>query len=189
MRLALIGMCVTGVRCVPARAPTVLVEPQAPERNVLEPRAVGAISVTAPRVEAYSSTGPEKAVVYTAAFGEKLLLLERSAEWLKIRLPGIEAWVKISEIWPIEQCPSDSNEPVVLEEPIFQFDSPRRGRVVIEAAFDSHAVIQSVRIVENTLGDGKYAEIAENDLRGIRLRPPVRNCRERSFVYTFTRNF
>ena len=183
-----LGLGLSMDACAPARPRAARVPPVS--STFSGPRILGAVTVTALSAPVYSAASAETKVSRSVAFGEKLPLLEHTGDWLRVKVVGYgEAWVKASEIWPDEPCPVDRDQPLVLEEPLFRFDAPHPGRVVLEATFDSQATLQSVTVLENTFGEQRYEEIAEKDLRGIRWGAPVRNCKPMGFVYTFTRHF
>lgn len=148
------------------------------------------LTVAASDVPLYAQPSNSAAVVASLQSGARLGLLERQGEWLLVRTSsGMRGYVLASSLVS-PQCTADRPVPVIVEEPLFRFDSrPPHGRVVLEAEYAADAQLTGTRVLENTVGDLSYEQRALDDLRRIRFLPPTENCTPRPFVYTFTRQF
>lgn len=165
--------------CAPPPAPAA-----APQESAL-----AMLTVTAAGVPLYAQASNTAPVLASLQSGARLSLLERQGEWLFVRTaPGTRGWVQASSLIP-SQCLTDRPEPVIVEEPVFQFDEDRHGKVVLEAEYTADAQLAAARVLENTVGDPSYEQRAIDDLRKLRFLPPTEDCKARPFFYTFTREF
>ena len=126
-------------------------------------------------------------VVATLSSGEQLSLIQRTTEWLQVRVPGVTGFIQPSAL--VAPCTTDRAEPRILEAPVFAFQQKGLGNVVIEAEFDANARILNTHVLENLLGDPALEQQALADLQRVRFLPPTKDCKPRPFFYTFTRQF
>lgn len=137
----------------------------------------------------YAEPSTSSPVVATVSSGEQLALIQRTADWLQVRvISGVTGFIQPSAL--VAPCTTDRAEPRILETPFFAFrQNGPRGNVVIEAEFDADARILNTRVVENLSGDPALEQEALADLQHIHFLPPTKNCKPRPFFYTFTRQF
>jgi hypothetical protein len=172
---------------IPQRTPEL---PSIPAATAPSERYLATLTLHADSAVLYAEPSASSPVVATLTSGEELFLIQRMPDWLQVRADsGVTGFIQPAAL--VEPtCTIDHAEPRVLETPFFDFrlDGPR-GNVVIEAEFDAEARILNSRVLENSLGDPAYEQVALADLQGIRFLPPTKNCKPRPFFYTFTREF
>ncbi|HPC84076.1 MAG TPA: SH3 domain-containing protein [Thermoanaerobaculaceae bacterium] len=147
------------------------------------------VRVSGTTLNVREGAGTSFKVVGKAARGERLLVLGEEGDWLEVRLtPERTGWVHGKYVRREEPCPPDKNTAEILDEPdvVLRPDGPR---VVLEATVNARGEVTAVKLVENTTGDDALRWRAEAELRALRFSPPVRNCKPRPFIYTFTRTF
>lgn len=147
------------------------------------------VRVTGSGLNVRDGAGTGFKAVGKAKKGERLLVLHEDGEWLKVQLtPEQAGWVNGKYVKREEPCPPDKNTAEVLNEPDVVL-RPNGARVVFEATVSARGEVTAVKLVENTTGDDALRRQAETELRGLRFSPPVRNCKPKPFVYTYTRTF
>lgn len=135
----------------------------------------------------YAEPSTSSPVVATLSSGEQLSLIQRTADWLQVRVSGVTGFIQPSAL--VAPCTTDRAEPRILEAPFFAFQQRGLGNVVIEAEFDANARILNTRVLESSSGDPALEQEALADLQRIRFLPPTKDCKPRPFFYTFTREF
>lgn len=173
--------------------PPELEPPPAPVEVVTAPEAPPPppvyVRVTGSRLNVRDGAGTSFKAVGKASKGERLLVLGEDGEWLRVQLtPEQAGWVHGKYVRREETCPPDKSTAEILNEPDVVL-RPDGARVVLEATVSAKGVVTAVKLVENTTGDDALRRQAEADLRALRFSPPVRNCKPRPFIFTFTRTF
>jgi TonB family protein len=135
----------------------------------------------------YAEPSTSSPVVATLSSGEQLALIQRTADWLQVRVSGVTGFIQPSAL--VAPCTTDRAEPRILEAPFFAFQQRGLGNVVIEAEFDANARILNSRVLENSSGNPALEQEALADLQRIQFLPPTKDCKPRPFFYTFTREF
>lgn len=173
--------CALTSACVQTPRPATLPEPE---------KYLATLTVTADGVPVYDKASRSAATVATLRSGDRLRLLERQPEWLRVRTPsGALGYVEPSALIA-PTCTADRPEPLIVEEPLFRFrNEPPHGIVVLEAEYSAEARLVATRVIHNALGDPAFALQAIEDLRGVRFLPPTVDCKPQPFFYTFTREF
>ena len=173
----------------PAPAPAAAAEPQE--------HAIGTAHVGASTLNVRTAASTAADIVSHARRGEKLVLLEDSGEWLRVRLPdGVVGWVSAQHVVregaaarPRRGCPPDSDFSFVKPpKPAFP-ESSAHGIVVVEAGVDAKGNVASTRVVSNSTGDPSLASMAERELHEAKFAPPVVACSPKAFIYTYKRVF
>lgn len=186
--LALVGLagCAsTPGGTVPQRAAELPAQAAVPTEQYL-----ATLTLDADSAPLYAEASTASPVVATLAAGEQLALLQRTTDWLKVRAAsGVTGYLQPSALIA-PTCTADHPEPRLLETPVFAFsEKGPHGSVVIEAELDADARIVSTRVLENSVGDPAAEKEALADLQRVRFLPPTKDCKPRSFFYTFTRQF
>ncbi|HVR44714.1 MAG TPA: SH3 domain-containing protein [Thermoanaerobaculia bacterium] len=156
-----------------------------------EPIGSARVSATSLNVRPDPSTANEP--LASLRRGERVGILEKRAQWTRIRLSGgTEGWVAARYLREERHCPPDRDYELA-EAPMPAFsDVPGYGRVVVEASVDVSGSVRSTKVLRNETGDealAELAELAQNEIRQAKFRPPIRNCRPRAFTYTYSRTY
>ena len=170
---------------VPQRAPEL---PPATAAATPAEEYLATLTLDADSALLYAEPSTSSPVVATLSSGEQLALIQRTADWLQVRVvSGATGFIQPSAL--VAPCTTDRAEPRILEAPFFAFGQKGLGNVVIEAEFDADARILNTRVLENLSGDPALEQEALADLQRIRFLPPTKDCKPRPFFYTFTREF
>ena len=154
------------------------------------------VNVSTLNIRADASTAAE--IVGHARRGERLIVVGDAGSWLRVKLnDGTTGWVS-SQLVVREGaaarprrggCPPDSNYSFIdAPKPSFSENGPH-GMVIIEASVDARGIVTSTRVVSNDTKDDSLAAIAEREVRNARFAPPIRNCAQKAFVFTYKRAF
>ncbi len=121
--------------------------------------------------------------------GQQLPVLEERGGWTRLGLPsGGSGWVDARYVSKKPPCPADRPASIVGE-PVLAIDTTGpRGRVVVEADVDEGGTVRSTRVISNS-GAAELGPKAESELKRMRFSAPVKECRARRFIYTYTRTF
>lgn len=178
--LALLAACATAPPPTPP-PPTPVPPPSAP--------GLTSLFVTAGRLNVREAPDPKAKILMKIRRGDQVMMASEENGWCKLQLPeGRIGYVMSKYVRREGLCPPN-REMEILEEPPAVFGETSMGIVVLEARVDELGSIQTVRVVENTTKDPELAKLAEDDLRKMKFKPPVKNCRPTGFIYLYTRNF
>jgi uncharacterized protein YgiM (DUF1202 family) len=138
--------------------------------------------------------------------GTELALLLDGESWTRVRLAdGTTGWVASRFVSPNGQpkssgrsksaarsrtgCPPDSDYAFVETPALRGSDRSAHGLVVVEATVNTKGVVTSTKVVSNTTGDETLAFLAEREIKSAKFSPPVWNCVDRAFIFTYRRTF
>ncbi len=149
------------------------------------------VRVTGSRLNVRRAPAVTAATVTRVRRGERLAVLGRDGDWLRVALAGGgEGWVSARYVRSDAPCPADKPGAELLSDPPLSFrDGASAGRVVIEATVDSSGRVAATKVVADSTGAPELVKRAEDEARALKFSPPVRDCRALPFVYTYTRNF
>lgn len=176
--------------------------PPAPERApAAEPApAPAAIEmswlVVAKSVNVREGASAKAASVARLGRGVSLSSFEEKDGWLHVKLADTRTgWIRKDLLKKDEACQADRRE-LLLMPPMLHMSeagapgaSGARGKVVVEADVDDKGDVKAVRVVKNETGSPERAEMAKNEVLGVKFQPPVKKCRSTGFTYVYTRTF
>ncbi len=147
-------------------------------------------TVSAKRLNVRATASDKAALVVRVNGGQRVTALREEAGWLEIRTAaGKTGWVLKKFLSKGDPCPPDRTF-AVLEQPPLSFDSTGpKGRVVIEGNVSVAGVVISTKVISNSSGKPELADRAERELRAMKFAAPVKSCRPKAFVYTYSRTF
>ncbi len=181
--LALLAACATAPPPSPAPAP-----PPAPSLQPQVP-VLTSLTVAAGKLNVREAPDAKAKVILKVRRGDQVMMVSEADGWCKLQMPdGANGYVMSKYVRKEGLCPPN-REMEILEEPPAVFGETSVEKVVLEAKVDELGAIRNVRVVENSTKDPELAKLAEADLRKMKFRPPVRNCRPTGFTYLYTKNF
>jgi uncharacterized protein YraI len=180
-----LAACKTVVPPPPAPVPVVPaaeVKPTPPQEYV---------RVTGSRLNVREQPTTGAAAVARVKKGERLEVLGRDGEWVRVRLAdGATGWVHGKYVQSDEPCTPDKATAELLSGvPLSFTEGQSVGTVVLEATVDATGSVVSTKVVRDTTGIPELVQRAESEARALKFSPPVHNCRPVPFIYTYTRNF
>lgn len=168
----------------PAVAPEPALEPA--------PAQPAEISWIVPKtVNVRETPSTKAATVAKAAKGTRLTSFEEKEGWVRVKLPDTRiGWVRKDLLKKDDGCLPDRKE-VLLEPPMLRMsDAPGpKGKVVVEAEIDETGGVKAVRVVTNETGSPERAEAVKAEVKTVKFRPPVRQCKVSGFTYVYARTF
>jgi uncharacterized protein YgiM (DUF1202 family) len=176
-------------------------------------RAIETLGVTATTLNVRAAAKASAAVVGKLERGEKVQVLERAGEWVRVRMgSGVTGWVASAylgddaavaaaaassgsrRVKPSERraggnagCNSDFRF-ITTPTPRFS-DSGGHGLVVVEGNVNAKGNVTSTRVVTNQTGDPALGMLAEAELKSAKFEAPRRNCVPLAFIFTYKRSF
>ena len=135
--------------------------------------------------------------------GDRLTVVSVGNDWMQIELPGGgRGWVSAQYVRSAdmpasrhvqgkkrEGCVPDSDFAFErAPQPSFSENGPH-GLVIVEGTVNAQGTVTSTHVISNTTGSTACAGTAEQELKGAKFLPPVRNCTPRAFIFTYTRTF
>ncbi len=186
--LCLAGACRTAT---PPPPPPPAVAPPAAAAGVEPAPPQTFVRVTGSRLNVRQAPATSAPAVARVKRGERLAVLGRDGEWLRVALAGgVDGWVSARYVRADTPCPADKPGAELLSDPPLSFsDGASAGKVVIEATVGASGKVAATKVVADSTGTPALVKRAEDEVRAFRFSPPVRDCRARPFVYTYTRNF
>jgi len=180
-----LAACKTAVPPPPAPVPVVPaadVKPTPPQEYV---------RVTGSRLNVREQPTTSAAAVVRVKKGERLEVLGRDGEWVRVRLAdGATGWVHGKYVQSDEPCtPDKATADLLSGVPLSFTEGQSVGTVVLEATVDATGSVVSTKVVRDTTGIPELVQRAESEARALRFSPPVRNCHPVPFLYAYTRNF
>jgi hypothetical protein len=171
------------------------------------------LGVTATTLNVRAAAKSSAEVVGKLQRGDKVEVLERAGEWVRIRMAsGVTGWVASAylgddaavsaaavsggrrRVKPSERraegnagCNSDFRF-VTTPTPRFS-DSGGHGLVVVEGNVNAKGSVTSTRVVTNQTGDPALGKLAETELKSAKFEAPRRNCVAQAFIFTYKRSF
>ena len=165
----------------PTPVPTPTPQPPAPVLTKL--------TVTVGKLNVREAPDAKAKIIQKVRRGDTVMMVSEEGGWCKLQLPGEKTGYVMSKYVRKKGVCPPNREMEILDEPPAVFGETSAGKVVLEARVDEMGAIQSVRMVENTTKDAGLAKLAEEDLRKMKFKPPVQNCKPTGFTYLYTKNF
>jgi outer membrane biosynthesis protein TonB len=207
--LLLLAGCGGGQSPAPSAAPA----PESSHPPAPRERASETLGVTATTLNVRAAAKASAAVVGRLERGDKVEVLERAGEWVRVRLStGVTGWVAAAylgddaavaaaaasqgsrRVKPSERrasgnagCNSDFRF-ITTPTPRFS-DSGGHGLVVVEGNVNARGNVTSTRVVTNQTGDPGLGKLAEAELKSAKFEAPRRNCVALAFIFTYKRSF
>jgi uncharacterized protein YgiM (DUF1202 family) len=196
--LAFVFACAAPPPPAPVATPTpAAAAPAAPAGDV----AIGLVRVTATTLNVRAEPSTTAPSIAQARKGDWLTLMAAGDEWMKVRMPdGAIGWVSkqhVSRDGSLSTdrqrrgagCTPDRNYSVASA-PTPRFSgSDAHGVVTVEANVDKNGVVQSTKVISNTTNDESLAVLAAREIATTRFVPPVKNCVQKAFIFTYKRDF
>jgi hypothetical protein len=175
-----VALIVLAFACAAPPPPATVPEP-APEPVAQTPAgevAIGTVRVTATTLNVRAEPSTTASSIAQVRKGDRLTLIAAGDEWMKVQMRRTSSG-----------CPPDRNYSFAsTPTPGFVENGPH-GVVTVEANVDSNGVVRSTKVISNTTGDESLAVIAEREIAKSRFVPPVRNCAQKAFIFTYKRSF
>jgi len=205
-RVALIVLAFTFACAAPpppasAPEPPPAETPQTPAGEV----AIGTVRVTASTLNVRAEPSTTAESIAQVRKGDRLTLIAAGDEWMKVRMDdGAIGWVAKQHVSREGSpsaaatarprrapagCQPDRNYSFATTPTPSFTENGAHGVVTVEANVDKNGVVQSTRVISNTTGDESLAVIAEHEITKTRFVPPIRNCAQKAFIFTYKRSF
>jgi uncharacterized protein YgiM (DUF1202 family) len=201
-RVALIVLafaCAAPPPPAPVSEPSPAAASEAPQGEV----AIGTVRVTATTLHVRAEPSTSAASIAQVRKGDRLTLIAAGDEWMKVRMEdGAIGWVSkqhvsrddVASSLPRSRRPSSGCLPdrnySFASSPTPRFsESGVHGIVTVEANVDKNGAVQSTKVISNTTGDESLAVLAAREIATARFVPPVRNCVQKAFIFTYKRSF
>ena len=122
--------------------------------------------------------------------GTRLGLIRDDNGWSRVQLAdGRIGWASSRYLRQAKNCPPDRDFRFVdVPTPSFS-DSSAHGTVTVEVTVNLAGTVVKAEVTGNTTNDPALADLAKNEISGVRFAPPIRNCRPREFIYVYRRTF
>ncbi len=148
------------------------------------------VRVTGSRLNVRQTPAVSAPAVARVRRGERLGVLERDGDWLRVALAdGSAGWVSARYVRAEAPCAADKPGAELLSDVPLSVGGGAIGAVVIEATVDASGRVVATKVVRDSTGSPELVKRAEDEVRALEFSPPVRNCRAMPFVYTYTRAF
>jgi uncharacterized protein YgiM (DUF1202 family) len=186
----------------PAPEPPPAATSEAPAGEV----AIGTVRVTASALNVRAEPSTTAASIGQVRKGDRLTLIAAGDEWMKVRMDdGAIGWVAKQHVsrdgapsaaavaarprrTPAGCQPDRNYSFASAPTPSFS-ENGAHGVVTVEATVDKNGVVQSTKVISNTTGDESLSIIAEREIAKARFVPPIRNCAQKAFIFTYKRSF
>jgi uncharacterized protein YgiM (DUF1202 family) len=167
--------------------------------------AIGTVRVTATTLNVRAEPSTNAASIAQVRKGDRLTLIAAGDEWMKVRMEdGAIGWVSKQHVsrdgapsstaaarprrTPAGCLPDRNYSFASAPTPRFSENSAH-GVVTVEANVDKNGAVQSTRVIANTTNDESLAVLAAREIATARFVPPVRNCVQKAFIFTYKRSF
>jgi uncharacterized protein YgiM (DUF1202 family) len=167
--------------------------------------AIGTVRVTATTLHVRAEPSTTAASIAQVRKGDWLTLIAAGDEWMKVRMPdGAIGWVSKQHVsrdgapsstaaarprrTPAGCLPDRNYSFASAPTPRFSENSAH-GVVTVEANVDKNGAVQSTKVIANTTSDESLAVLAAREIATARFVPPVRNCVQKAFIFTYKRSF
>jgi uncharacterized protein YgiM (DUF1202 family) len=198
--IVLVFACAAPPPPAPAPEPPPAATYEAPAGEV----AIGTVHVIATTLNVRGEPSTTAASIAQVRKGDRLTLIAAGDEWMKVRMPdGAIGWVAKQHVSrdgapsaPAARprrtsagCQPDRNYSFAnAPTPRFS-ENNAHGVVTVEANVDKNGTVQSTKVIANTTGDESLAVLAEREIATAKFLPPVRNCVQKAFIFTYKRSF